>query len=220
MGSVDWKIINAERILMRAQCFDGRPGLSELEMRLATSLSLEGQGLLTQYLLRFGDGMGTRKDIASQFVYAERNLEAAVQTIARTSALPGASQARVKTAVRRFEPSPRPLLLPETFFLGAYSFSAPKPVTPTDAARFRLHLLKSFWKNGVRFHPGEVNVTAVPTGTSLNPGSEITVAFPVRSCSSFPAVPAKPVRASKRRVERPSPAKSPVKSPARNVRPR
>ncbi|HEX5037135.1 MAG TPA: hypothetical protein VFX30_08245 [bacterium] len=216
MGSVDWKIINAERILMRAQCIDGRPGLSEREMRIAAGLSLEGKGLLAQYLLRFGDGTGTRKDIASQFIYAERNLAAAVQTIARTSALPGASQVRVKTAVRRFEPSPRPLLLPETFFLGAYSFSAPKPVSPADAARFRLHLLTSFWRNGVRFRPGEVNVSAVQTGTPLNPGSEITVAFPVRPCSSVPAVPAKPVRASKRRNQRPAS----VKSPARNVRPR
>ena len=80
------------------------------------------------------------------------------------------------------ESSPRPLSHPDIFFLGAYAFTSPRVVPPAEASRLRVHLVKSFWKNGVRFAPAEVQVSSARTGTDLNPRSEITVVFPVRAC--------------------------------------
>jgi hypothetical protein len=190
-------MIEAERRLMRIQCFDGRPGLSATEIGLATGLGdhMDTAELRQRYLQMFGFAPGLRRDLPSLFAYGYRNVEAALAQILGPVAR--GAQAR---GLGRVTVSPRPLAYPTTYTLGSYAVTTVTPLSPKDALPLRIHLLKEFRRKGVLFTPGDLNVSVKGSGTATNRGAVVTVAFPAGQCSGNALLKSlkKPAKSSKR----------------------
>jgi hypothetical protein len=211
-------MIDIERRLMRAQCMDRVPGLSGSEMRIAAGVLPEAADLTERYRRLFGAGAGD-KDLPALFVYAQKNMEEAIRRIIQAAPAPGLPNASVRGLARVLVEG-KPLTRTTTYSLGSYVIRTDRFVSPADAVRLRLYLLKTFHRHGVPFFPSELTTSVASVGSGPGRGSEITVRFPLRaSCDPSAAPPATPqtVPPPTRRTGKPGPGRPRKPSPVRKT---